>query len=350
MAGAEERKSVFYLQQICSDIKRNVFKTPWGSILIHNCDKKGKLLDFKSVQEFKDSCQSLWLNMKLLIFKKDHGEFPVWCCPECPSMRGVLSMGVQHNEEDLLQYLCVHSRTASFLVPDWQTIWNVRVAPGVTSLDVQCNTDIEAVTCKEYKKGDLFLAAVLAGGKVHVLYTVTKRQVAPICKTFPAPFCSTQRCKHFKRYEEIMEEGYVCIFSPTFGQHEEENENEIEQEQSATELQPGRDPPVDDEQDDEQDDTNARPFNLGSKDHYLRNLTDTDFSEMCGYNFSKIPYPFKRSTQLQSVWLKRQKNEYEFPSHFIPEYSDKAFCDQHGNKYEFFKDDMHQYVGNMCWI
>ena len=43
-----------------------------------------------------------------------------------------------------------------------------------------------------------------------------------------------------------MEEGYVCIFSPTFGQDEEENENEIEQEQSATELQPGRDPPVDD--------------------------------------------------------------------------------------------------------
>ena len=89
MAGTEERKSVFYLQQICSDIKRNVFKTPWGSVLIHNCDETGKLLDFKSVQEFKDSCKSLWLNMKLLIFKKDHGEFPVWCCPECPSMRGV---------------------------------------------------------------------------------------------------------------------------------------------------------------------------------------------------------------------------------------------------------------------
>ena len=97
-----------------------------GISLIHNCDETGKLLDFKSVQEFKDSCKSLWLNMKLLIFKKDHGEFPVWRGPECPSMRGVSSMGVQHNEEDLLQYICVHSRTASFLVPDWQTIWNVR--------------------------------------------------------------------------------------------------------------------------------------------------------------------------------------------------------------------------------
>ena len=100
------------------------------------------------------------------------------------------------------------------------------MAPGVTSLDVQINGDMEAVTCKEHKKGALFLAAVLASGKVHVLYTVTKRQVAPMCSTYPAPYCSTQRCRHFRRYEEMMEEGYECIFPPTF-----EDENEGEQEQ-----------------------------------------------------------------------------------------------------------------------
>ena len=65
-------------------------------------------------------------------------------------------MAVQHNEEDLLEYLCVHSRAASFIVSDWQTIWNVTVSPGVTSLDVKINGDMEAVTCKEYKKGGLF--------------------------------------------------------------------------------------------------------------------------------------------------------------------------------------------------
>ena len=108
MAGTEERKSVFYLQQICSDIKRNVFKTPLGSGLIHNCEETGKLLDFKSVQEYKDSYKSLWLNMKLWIFKKDHGEFPIWCCSECPSIRGVSSMDVQHNEEDLINiFVCI---------------------------------------------------------------------------------------------------------------------------------------------------------------------------------------------------------------------------------------------------
>ena len=62
MAVTAEMTSVYYLQQICSDLKSNVFKTPWGSIFIHNCDNSGKLLDFKSVQEYKHSC---WLNMKL---------------------------------------------------------------------------------------------------------------------------------------------------------------------------------------------------------------------------------------------------------------------------------------------
>ena len=83
-----------------------------------------------------------------------------------------------------------------------------------------------------------------------------------------------------------MKVGYVCIFSPTFGQDEEEHENEGEQEQPVTEVQKGRDPPVDD-----LNDTNERPFNLGSKDHYLRNLRDTDFTEICGYNFLQNSIP-----------------------------------------------------------
>ena len=76
---------------------------------------------------------------------------------------------------------CIPSKAASFLLTDWETIWNVGLAPGVSSHEVFCNEDIGVVTCKEYKKGQLFLAAVLAEGKVHVLYTVTTRQTAPTC-------------------------------------------------------------------------------------------------------------------------------------------------------------------------
>ena len=122
MAVTEESKSVYYLQQICSDLSSNVFKTPWGSVLIHNCDETGKLLEFSSVQDYKEGHRSLWLNLKLVLFRKDRGTFPVWCCPECPSMRGFTSMGVKNNEEDLLPYLCIHSKAASFLLPSWESI------------------------------------------------------------------------------------------------------------------------------------------------------------------------------------------------------------------------------------
>ena len=125
MTDIEECKSVYYLQQIWSDLQSNVYKTPWGSVLIHNCDDTGKLLEFKSFKEYKDSGKSLWLNLKLVLFKKDDGTFPVWCCPECSSMQGFTSMGVRNNEADLFPYICIHSRTASFLLPEWDTIWNV---------------------------------------------------------------------------------------------------------------------------------------------------------------------------------------------------------------------------------
>ena len=36
--------------------------------------------------------------------------------------------------------------------------------------EVVCNDDIDVVMCKEYMKGQLFLAAVPTEGKVHVLH------------------------------------------------------------------------------------------------------------------------------------------------------------------------------------
>ena len=67
MTQTEESVNVFYLQQLCSDLQQRVFKTPWGSVLIQNCDDDGKLTDYKSVQDFKDSGKSLWLNLKLVL-------------------------------------------------------------------------------------------------------------------------------------------------------------------------------------------------------------------------------------------------------------------------------------------
>jgi hypothetical protein len=74
---------------------------------------------------------------------------------------------------------------------------------------------------------------------------------------------------------------------------------------------------------------------------YLHNPNKAEFSKMCGYNFSKIPYPFKRSKSMQSVWAKRQKHVYDFPESFIPEYSENNTCELHHNRY--YENDDNQY-------
>ena len=175
MVLTQEEKNVFYLQQICSDLSNNIFRLAWSNVAIRNCDVNAKLLDPKSVEEYKSWQKSFWLNLELALFRKDHGIFPVWCCPECPSMCGIKNLGVQNSEEDLIPYLCIHSRAANFLLPDWESIWEDRLAPGSESASVTCNQDITVVTCKEFSKDGLFLAAIRAEHKVHLFFTVTKR-------------------------------------------------------------------------------------------------------------------------------------------------------------------------------
>ena len=72
----------------------------------------------------------------------------------------------------------------------------------------------------------------------------------------------------------------------------------------------------------------------------MREPTKAEFSKMCGYNFSKIPYPFKRSKSMQSTWVKRQKHGYDFPESFIPEYSEDNTCELHGHRYDENDDNL----------
>ena len=74
-AQANECKAVFYLQQISASLEQNIFKTPWGSVIVKNCDEDGKLLEFKSKTEYSSSLKSLWLNMPLKVFRADEDLF-----------------------------------------------------------------------------------------------------------------------------------------------------------------------------------------------------------------------------------------------------------------------------------
>ena len=246
-------------------------------------------------------------------------------------------MGVQHNEEDVQPYLCMHSKAASFLLPNWETIWNV-------GLDhVVCNDGIVVVTCKEYVKGQLFLAAVRTDGKVHVLYTITKRQPAPLCSTYPAPYCSTQKCKHFRRYEEIVNnEGFTELFNPTFGRNIGSHDEFDKQELNEEESEEAEDMAETDETEEtgETGETGETEVDGSESEHYLREPTQAEFSKMCGYNYSKILFTFKRSKSMQSTWVKRQMHVYDFPESFIPEYSENDACELHGHRYDENDDNL----------
>ena len=166
-AQAVECREVFYLQQISSNLQELFFKTPWGSVVVKNCDDDGKLLEFKSKSEYSRSEKSLWLNLKLKLFR-DNGElFPVFCCPECPSMKGFLSLNTKCSPAQFLPMLCIHSKAVSFLVNDWNEIWDIGEEDDV----VFCNEDTIAMTLhsKEQKNSGFFLAGVLYGEKVFLL-------------------------------------------------------------------------------------------------------------------------------------------------------------------------------------
>jgi hypothetical protein len=216
-AQATECKEVFYLQQLSLNIQETLFKTPWGTVIVKNCDDEGKLMEFKSKTEYSKSEKSLWLNLQLKMFR-DNGElFPVFCCPECPSMKGFQSLNTDCSPGQFLPMLCVHSKTVSFLVQDWDVIWDIDVDENDASHQVFCNRDTVAITLheKEHKNCGFFLAAIMFDNKLYILYTVTKRQNIPICSGHS---CLLSHCIHSKKYfETVNDEDYVQDFDPLSG-------------------------------------------------------------------------------------------------------------------------------------
>ena len=346
-AQATECKEVFYLQQLSLNIQETLFKTPWGTVIVKNCDDEGKLMEFKSKTEYSKSEKSLWLNLQLKMFR-DNGElFPVFCCPECPSMKGFQSLNTDCSPGQFLPMLCVHSKTVSFLVQDWDVIWDIDVDENDASHQVFCNRDTVAITLheKEHKNCGFFLAAIMFDNKLYILYTVTKRQNIPICSGHS---CLLSHCIHSKKYfETVNDEDYVQDFDPLSGtpivpEDEDNADNLVAAEEANGEAQQedngmhedGDDALVSDDGEQQNSESEEEETVDASNTHYLNELSEKEYTKMCGYNFSKIIYPFKESKSQQEMWLKRMRHEYDFPARFVPVYSETKTCDDHGNFYD----------------
>ena len=64
-----ESRDVFYLQQISADLNNQVFKCPRGGIIIRNSDIDGRLLTFKSKDDYKQERKKLWLYLIIKVFR-----------------------------------------------------------------------------------------------------------------------------------------------------------------------------------------------------------------------------------------------------------------------------------------
>ena len=341
---ANECKQVYYLQQISSSLQDNLFKTPWASVVVKNCDDEGKLLEFKSKTEYSSCGKELWLNLELKIFRENGDLYPVFCCPECPSMRNVKSINIDCERQQFLPLLCFHSKAVSFLVNDWDLIWDIVVVDDDETYEVLCNQDILALTLhkKEHKNEGFFLAATLVSNKVYVLYTATKRQNVPTCSGHS---CHLSNCAHMRKFKDtVQSEDYDSVFDPLFQNNQDQARENVE--------------PVEDEGlidhnesvDDSESNSNQHPDNVGegeqrngrniddsfaaSNMHYLNELTEQEYTKMCGYNFTPITYPFKNCRRQQELWKKHLRQEYDFPERFVPPYSRTKRCKLHGNLYD----------------
>ena len=330
-----ESVRVFYLQQLCDpNLGENAFKTPWGQVILKNCQNDGKLLEFDTISQFKESRKQLWLMMTLKVFRFQDYAFPIFCCSQCDEMKMIENLGLYADPNDISTFQCLHSKAAGFLVKNWEEIWKIELEESDTALNVFCNEDVKNFTFQKHSKTTSFLAGIQSSGKVFLLQTVTKRQRAtfsPFCSE-----CSRQSCKHWLWYkkkdgdeheEEFAFNHHITDPANDQGDAEEENSEREEDESPVDES----DNDVDEEyidQIDEEGSDEAESTVIGDEEPpHWREIPPIDvYQKLYGYNVTDILYPFQRDPQLQRGWIQRMNGIYALPDKFIPVWSVSNRC------------------------
>ena len=324
----------YYLRQISLDIKNQIYKDPWGGVVIKN-EIDGELIKFKSKVHYKNVGKKLFLHLRLKIFRDQGQMFPVFCCNQCEIMEGVYNLRLNSRKDDIEQLLCVHARIAAFLVPNWQEIWNIEVPRFATIFQPKINEEINFHIFRDLSRDSTFLAGVLVDNSPHLIVTATNRQTAPFCST-----CDSQTCPHYRAFRARQRDqnnpgsNFVSSMDNeeivNNGDNSDQEENADGEEDEDLHIG-GEENHTDDHNDitgEEEEDDNGR--------HYLDLPPKAEYQKKYGYNFSKILYPFDRSSDQQETWVKRSRNIYDFPDSFIPVLSEDNNC-SHG--YPFDPDD-----------
>ena len=70
----------------------------------------------------------------MLSFQEE--DYPVFACPECSSMRGVLSLQPAQEARTIKRLLCHHSKVLSHLINNWRNLWKIDGTEVVSSLTI----------------------------------------------------------------------------------------------------------------------------------------------------------------------------------------------------------------------
>ena len=100
-----ENQQVYYLQQISQDLNNQIFKCPWGGVVMKN-EEDGKLISFKSKEDYKRNGKKLWLYLSLKVFRHNGAVHTAFCCDECDIMKGVSKLKLDSCREDVQSLLC----------------------------------------------------------------------------------------------------------------------------------------------------------------------------------------------------------------------------------------------------
>ena len=107
-------------------------------------------------------------------------------------------------------------------IGDCRDIWDVNISREDRLIRIVCNEDTEFHTFQHRTKHSTLLAATRAQGEVSLLYTVTCKQVSPICTS-----CVTRKCPHVHSYELDNERQEIQEFVSNFPSVAEDDTNPL---------------------------------------------------------------------------------------------------------------------------
>ena len=297
-----------YLNELQKANDENYFELPWGGMVMRNCNKNGDLLKFKTVSQFDKKNKSLWIHLKLQIFRENGEFFGIFRCTDCEKMRAFEFLKMEQKIAELTPQLCIHSAAACDINGDnWMDLWPTcmeDIEDDDETHEVEIQTDASVLTLRETDK--LFLAVVKLKGKVSFLYTVSDFHKKPFCSR-----CSRFKpCKHYAFYKNKVREEVLAEDSEAtdYGYYWDKRTRKPRTK-----------------------DHGKVTYHYEDENHYY---------SQHGFNKTRFQYPLEREPEFQNKLLKRLANFeelvnecFDLPGWIIPEYDQNNQC-PHGKSFQ----------------